>query len=151
MANRFDLILTKSLFFCSKVPCKDALLRCFLKSGVFVMFGLYNTTGDQSNSMQICLCHYKNASNKLQILRVGNVPNWYFEKVVFPGQVLLFEAPVQGVLEVHTSAKVTTILADTINCDRLRVQGELFVTEDNNFAHTEDNNPRSSANIVNIS
>lgn len=115
------------------------------------MIDSYSATGEQSNSMQLSLCHYKNVSNKLQILRIGNVPNWYFEKVVFPGEVLLFQAPLQGLLEVHTSAKVTTILADTINCDRLRVQEELYVTEDNIFFDKEDNNPNNSANIVNIS
>ncbi|MFB2939035.1 DUF1830 domain-containing protein [Aerosakkonemataceae cyanobacterium BLCC-F154] len=86
------------------------------------MLGFYSATGDRSDSVQLSLCHYKNASNKLQILRIANVPNWYFEKVVFPGEALLFQAPVQGVLEVHTSSKVTTILADSINCDRLRVE-----------------------------
>ncbi|MGA9381093.1 MAG: DUF1830 domain-containing protein [Phormidium sp.] len=115
------------------------------------MIALYNSTGDRSNSMQLSLCHYKNVSNKLQILRIGNVPNWYFEKVVFPGEVLLFEAPLQGVLEVHTSAKVTTILADTINCDRLRVQEQVYVTKNNISRHQEDNNASNSANIVNIS
>ncbi|MFB2895708.1 DUF1830 domain-containing protein [Aerosakkonemataceae cyanobacterium BLCC-F50] len=78
-------------------------------------------TEDNFSSIELSLCHYKNVSSKLQILRIGNVPNWYFEKVVFPGEALLFEAPLQGMLEVHTSAKVTTILADTINCDRLQV------------------------------
>lgn len=115
------------------------------------MIDLYSAAGEQTNSMQLSLCHYKNVSNKLQILRIGNVPNWYFEKVVFPGEVLLFQAPLQGLLEVHTSAKVTTILADTINCDRLRVQEEVYVTENNIFSGKEDNNPNNSANIVNIS
>lgn len=85
------------------------------------MISSSTSTEDKSSSIPLSLCHYKNASNKLQILRIANVPNWYFERVVFPGQLLLFQAPVQGVLEVHTSAKVTTILADTINCDRLQV------------------------------
>lgn len=115
------------------------------------MINVYNATGDPSNSMQLTLCHYKNVSNKLQILRIANVPNWYFEKVVFPGEALLFQAPPQGVLEVHTSAKVTTIVADTINCDRLRVQEQIYVTEDNIFPSQEDNNTNNSANIVNIS
>lgn len=83
---------------------------------------LYSNTENQLNSMQLSLCHYKNASNKLQIVRIRNVPNWYFERVIFPGEALLFQAPPEGVLEIHTNAKVTTILADSINCDRLRVQ-----------------------------
>ncbi|MFB2837869.1 DUF1830 domain-containing protein [Floridanema evergladense] len=85
------------------------------------MISFSTSTENKFSSIELSLCHYKNASNKLQILRIGNVPNWYFERVVFPGELLLFHAPLQGVLEVHTSAKVTTMLVDTIKCDRLQV------------------------------
>ncbi len=38
------------------------------------------------------LCSYKNQTPTVQIIRITNIPNWYFERVVFPGELLLFEA-----------------------------------------------------------
>ena len=65
-------------------------------------------------------CHYVNSTSKLQVARIENVANWYFERVVFPGQHLVFEALSEAVLEIHTSDMATTILADRIPCTELR-------------------------------
>ena len=65
-------------------------------------------------------CHYVNATSKLQIVRIENIANWYFERVVFPGQHLMFQALPEAVLEVHTSEAATTILADRISCSSIR-------------------------------
>ena len=67
------------------------------------------------------LCHYLNFTNGLQIIRITNIPNWYFERVVFPGQHLLFEAPRNAELEIHTGQLPSTILTDKIPCERLQV------------------------------
>lgn len=67
------------------------------------------------------LCGYVNATSQIQIVRITNIPNWYFERVVFPGQRLLFKAPMDALLEVHTSKNSRAILLDTIPCDRLRI------------------------------
>lgn len=66
---------------------------------------------------------YKNTTNQLQIARISNIPNCYFERVVFPGQVLLFEALPEAELEIHTGTTVGSILADKILCSRLQVSG----------------------------
>ncbi|HEY9620298.1 MAG TPA: DUF1830 domain-containing protein [Crinalium sp.] len=71
------------------------------------------------------LCCYVNATSKIQIARITNVPNWYFERVVFPGQRLLFEALPDALLEIHSGMMASAILSDTIPCDRLRIQEEL--------------------------
>lgn len=68
------------------------------------------------------LCNYLNATGQIQIARIANVPNWYFERVVFPGQRLLFEATQEAQLEIHTSKLASAILSDTIPCDRLQVK-----------------------------
>ena len=65
-------------------------------------------------------CQYINHTSKLQIVRIENVANWYFERVVFPGQHLVFQAVSEAVLGVHTSEMATTILADRIPCNKLR-------------------------------
>lgn len=68
------------------------------------------------------LCHYVNATSRLQIARITNVPKWYFERVVFPGQNLIFEAPRWAKLEIHKSELSSVILLDKIHCDRLQVR-----------------------------
>lgn len=67
------------------------------------------------------LCCYINATNNIQIIRIANITNWYFERVIFPGQRLLFEAMPEGALEIHTGKISSAILTDKISCDRLCV------------------------------
>lgn len=69
-------------------------------------------------------CCYVNATSKIQVARVTNIPNWYFERVVFPGQRLLFESLSEAQLEIHTGMMASAILSDTIPCSRLQVTEE---------------------------
>ena len=68
------------------------------------------------------LCCYVNATSQIQIARITNIPNWYFERVVFPGQRLVFEAEPKAILEIHTGMMASAILSDTIPCARLALQ-----------------------------
>ena len=77
---------------------------------------------DLADSTTMRLCCYVNATSQIQVARIANVPQWYFERVVFPGQRLMFEAPCDARLEVHTGQASQAILADTILCDRLQVE-----------------------------
>ncbi|MEL7333757.1 MAG: DUF1830 domain-containing protein [Cyanobacteria bacterium J06560_2] len=70
------------------------------------------------------LCCYVNVTSKIQIARVTNIADWYFERVVFPGQRLLFEAPLSALLEIHTGMMASAILSDTIPCDRLAIDAD---------------------------
>ncbi len=67
------------------------------------------------------LCCYVNATSKIQVARISNIRNWYFERVVFPGQRLVFEAPTEAQLEIHTGMMASAILSDKIPCDRLAI------------------------------
>lgn len=67
------------------------------------------------------LCCYVNATSQIQIARISNIPNWYFERVVFPGQRLVFEAVRASALEIHTGMMASAILSDKIPCDRLQI------------------------------
>lgn len=69
------------------------------------------------------LCCYVNVTSQIQIVRVTNIVNWYFERVVFPGQRLVFEALSEALLEIHTGMMASAILSDTIPCDRLYIGG----------------------------
>jgi hypothetical protein len=75
-----------------------------------------------SDGQSQILCCYVNATSKMQIARITNVPDWYFERVVFPGQRLLFETVPKALLEIHTGMMASAILSDSIPCDRLRVE-----------------------------
>ena len=67
------------------------------------------------------LCSYVNATSILQIARITNISNWFFERVIFPGQRLLFAAPRLAQLEIHTAEIPSAILANKIPCTRLQV------------------------------
>lgn len=76
-----------------------------------------------SQRSNLILCCYFNATSNVQIATIRKLPDWTFERIVFPGQRLLFEAPSDAYLEIHTSHvdvdSVKQLLP--IKCDRLRV------------------------------
>ncbi|MEG4942466.1 DUF1830 domain-containing protein [Microcoleus sp. F4-D5] len=82
------------------------------------------------------LCYYANVTSLTQVVRIENIPNWYFERVMFPGQRLMFEAAAEAVLEIHTGAVASAILSDKIPCYVLRVieevssESELVIPEE---------------------
>ena len=54
-------------------------------------------------------------------MRIDNIPDWYFERVVFPREQLVFEAVAEAVLEVYSSDKSGPFLSNRLPCDWLRV------------------------------
>lgn len=76
------------------------------------------------------LCGYVNSTNQIQIVRIANISNWYFERVVFPGQRLMFEALPNAELEIHTGKMASAILLDKIPCIRLSVSVGTACAED---------------------
>ncbi len=75
-----------------------------------------------SGNRSSIVCCYVNATSRIQVARITNIPNWYFERVVFPGQRLIFEALPDSLLEIHCGMMASAILADTIPCDRLAIE-----------------------------
>ena len=73
-----------------------------------------------SNAVGQIICHYKNKTGRLQIIRIKNIPERYFERVVFPGQELIFHAALSALLEVHSCEMATAILVERIPCSQLR-------------------------------
>lgn len=84
------------------------------------------------------LCCYVNATSKIQVARISNIPNWYFERVVFPGQRLVLEAPREAQLEIHTGMMASAILSDKIPCDRLAIQEPSSFDLENGSESVED-------------
>lgn len=69
--------------------------------------------------------------------------SWYFERVVFPGQRLVFESFRDALLEVHTGMMASAILSDTIPCDRLCINE---ASEDEELIEEEEPVLASSSN-----
>jgi hypothetical protein len=68
------------------------------------------------------LCHYANLTAEIQVIRIANVACWYFERIVFPGQQLMFEAVLGAQLEVYVDGGITERLADAIACEDIACQ-----------------------------
>lgn len=83
-----------------------------------------------SGSNGFFVCCYVNATSRIQIARITNIPNWYFERVVFPGQRLVFEALPDALLEIHTGMMASAILSDTVPCDRLKIEDAMISSFD---------------------
>ena len=78
---------------------------------------------------KILLCCYVNATSQIQVARITNIEDWYFERVVFPGQRLVFEAISSAILEIHTGMMASAILSDTIPCHRLSMSNASELSE----------------------
>ncbi len=84
---------------------------------------MLSTSNSQfTNSSCHILCSYVNSTSKLQIIQIVNIPNWHFERVIFPGQHFLFEAPSNAELEVHTSYLGESVLVKKIALARIKVE-----------------------------
>jgi hypothetical protein len=65
------------------------------------------------------LCCYINQTSQFQIVRISNIPYWFFERTVTPKSEILFEAWSEAQLEIHTGMITSSILSDSISCERL--------------------------------
>ncbi|MBD2037679.1 DUF1830 domain-containing protein [Leptolyngbya sp. FACHB-321] len=68
------------------------------------------------------LCYYSNNTRKIKLVRITNLPNWYFERVIFPRERLLFEALPEAQLEVYVTNFSTMALVEVTRCDRLAIK-----------------------------
>lgn len=75
-----------------------------------------------ANCTSRILCCYTNDAHKIKVARITNISNWYFERVVFPGERLLFEALPEAQLEIYATVFSTVALVETIACDRLAIK-----------------------------
>ncbi|MGB7443711.1 MAG: DUF1830 domain-containing protein [Coleofasciculaceae cyanobacterium] len=67
------------------------------------------------------LCCYVNGTSNTLVAKVTNIPNWRFERVVFPNERFLFEAPPTAELEIHRNTPSGKVLSDKVTCNYLRV------------------------------
>jgi hypothetical protein len=69
------------------------------------------------------LCCYENHKSIMQVIRStsSEIPSWHLERVVFPGQRLMFYAPLTAKLQIYNANMAGNLLSDTVPCDRLQV------------------------------
>ncbi|MEM1168701.1 MAG: DUF1830 domain-containing protein [Cyanobacteria bacterium P01_H01_bin.35] len=67
------------------------------------------------------LCFYVNTTNKMQIARISNVENQYWERAVFPGERFLFEGVSEAELEIHQAQENCEIRCERFLCKDLKV------------------------------
>ncbi|MGK7922417.1 MAG: DUF1830 domain-containing protein [Trichodesmium sp.] len=70
---------------------------------------------------QKILCFYVNTNRKMQIARISNVKNEYWERAVFPGERFLFEAIPEAELEIHQTVENGEIRCERFLCKSLKV------------------------------
>ncbi|MGQ4647534.1 DUF1830 domain-containing protein [Lyngbya aestuarii] len=103
-----------------------------------------NFHGSSSECTEKILCCYVNGTSNILITRITNIPNWYFERVVFPKERFLFEAPPAAQLEIHRSTLNEATLSDSISCKYLRVGDSNSTSK-----VTESSNTIANAKMVN--
>jgi len=70
-----------------------------------------------TNSSVPILCCYTNITRRIQIIRIINIPDSHWERVIFPGQSLMFEAVQNANLEIKFSENRSVF----VPCHQLRV------------------------------
>lgn len=91
------------------------------------MSSFLGSTLDGSNSNIICL--YVNATSQLQFIQITNIPNYYWDKVVLPGQKLIFPAVKSASLEIYIRGNDTAIMKDCIPCYQLHIDESTTLTK----------------------
>lgn len=65
-------------------------------------------------------CIYRNETTGMQIVRIDESPECYLERMVMPGQCLMFEAPISTSLQIHSNRMMSSIRENTIPCQQLQ-------------------------------
>ena len=74
-------------------------------------------------------CIYRNESEFIQIIRISQPINAFFEKAVLQNQCIQFLAPVDALLEVYEGIMCGSICGDTIPCSQLAITTDLGINQ----------------------
>lgn len=75
----------------------------------------------------IITCVYRNETTAMQIARIDDIPEFHLERMVMPGQCLMFEAPITASLQIHSNRMMTAVWEDTIPCQQLQYEADTTV------------------------
>lgn len=68
------------------------------------------------------LCHYRNLTPQLQVVRVCSDRRVLLERVVFPGERWLFEATLEAELEIYTKTSIGITVLEKWLCSQQQVK-----------------------------
>ena len=74
--------------------------------------------GDRTS---INLFYYRNSTNQLQIIRVGQTNQQTLEKIIFPGELLMFHASPNSQLEIQSRTTNGLTVVECFPCAQLQV------------------------------
>jgi hypothetical protein len=69
----------------------------------------------------VSLCYYRNVTNQVQIIRVTPAIPQRVEKVIFPGEQMLFHALSEASLDIYTNVATDLTSVERILCSQLQV------------------------------
>lgn len=81
----------------------------------------FNLNRDKTDKI---LCYYINKTSYIQIVRLRNIANGKYERVVFPKERFFFEADLDAKLEIYICEMDNKILFAILPCDRIQVNEE---------------------------
>lgn len=67
------------------------------------------------------LFYYRNTTSQIQVIRVDRVVSQWVEKVVFPGEQMLFYSIPEAWFDVYNSTRTGLTLVRRIPCSQLQV------------------------------
>ncbi|AFZ17504.1 DUF1830 domain-containing protein [Allocoleopsis franciscana] len=62
------------------------------------------------NSSARFLCSYTNITRHIEIIRLKNIPGLHLERVIFPGERLMFEAVPEAQLEIQSNQTLSVVV-----------------------------------------
>lgn len=80
------------------------------------------------------LCFHINETSQIQIIRLRNIPKLKYQRVIFPGERLFFEAVPNAVLEIYSCKDGQKNLSSVQLCDRIQVNQESSILKPSNEA-----------------
>ena len=89
------------------------------------------------------LCFYSNGTRFIQIIRMANIAEPGLERVIFPGQRLLFEALPEAFIEISTANLNARIITKKIQCASIQVDEGLNIFRENIPSHPVEKVPSS--------
>jgi hypothetical protein len=65
-------------------------------------------------------CHYKNTSKTIQIVRLID-SSMGLEKIIYPGQKIIFNSSMDSILEVSEFSYLTSLVSERLECKSLTI------------------------------
>jgi DNA-directed RNA polymerase subunit RPC12/RpoP len=98
----------------------DAIATC-LSSSISRLSENHKPKKAPSQSTGFLMCSYMNSTPQIQLVRIANIPRFFLEQAVLPGQRIIFVSVSAARLEIYTYGNVTAIADDSIPCEQLSI------------------------------